>query len=390
VYSICATKKLLDRIPGSVEAITPAPSTLLGNWYATAIFGRPHVALLVNERTLLPVLMPLAPAKTLSERFPAALAEVLAALEVDSAFIANEIARMTEPVFSKTANRSVVGTLTEFCFLSEVDHPTYAISTQLDLSLWLARVPCGALRKSHDFPDRELFALLKSLGVSHGLNPTHRMGKSPSSPSAASSIPSYGVFQQGATILNFEPRQPPLTTGVHLRVSLRDSDPLIWRQLRVPVSIPLEKLHEVIQTSMGWENRHLHSFEIGDMQYGPLLADLEDEEQDMNERGVPLHEFLGSSNRFTYEYDFGDSWIHDIEVEGTDEGIASLRLAVCLEGARACPPEDCGGISRFAELLRVIADPMHKGHRDYVEWFGDFDPDTFELATVNARLRRIH
>jgi hypothetical protein len=334
--------------------------------------------------------MPLAPAKTLSERFPAALAEVLAALEVDSAFIANEIARMTEPVFSKTANRSVVGTLTEFCFLSEVDHPTYAISTQLDLSLWLARVPCGALRKSHDFPDRELFALLKSLGVSHGLNPTHRMGKSPSSPSAASSIPSYGVFQQGATILNFEPRQPPLTTGVHLRVSLRDSDPLIWRQLRVPVSIPLEKLHEVIQTSMGWENRHLHSFEIGDMQYGPLLADLEDEEQDMNERGVPLHEFLGSSNRFTYEYDFGDSWIHDIEVEGTDEGIASLRLAVCLEGARACPPEDCGGISRFAELLRVIADPMHKGHRDYVEWFGDFDPDTFELATVNARLRRIH
>ena len=88
-----------------------------------------------------------------SERFPAALAEVLSLLEVDGAFIADEVARMTEPVFSKTANRSVVGTLTEFCFLSEVDHPTYEISTLLELSLWLARVPCGALRKSHDFPD---------------------------------------------------------------------------------------------------------------------------------------------------------------------------------------------------------------------------------------------
>ena len=390
MYSICATKKLLGRIPGPVEPITPAPSTLLGNWYATAMFGRPHVALLVNERTLLPVLMPLAPAKTLSERFPAALAEVLSALEVDVAFIADEIARMTEPVFSKTANRSVVGTLTEFCFLSEVDHPTYEISTLLELSLWLARVPCGALRKSYDFPDQELFALLESLGVSHGSNPTHPIGKKPPLFIPASSILSRGVNEEGATILKFEPRSSPMSTGLDLRVSLRDSDPHIWRLLRVPASLPLEKLHEVLQSAMGWEDRHLHSFEIGGKQYGALLADLEDEEQDLDERGVPLREFLGSGNRFTYEYDFGDSWIHDIEIEGSDEGISSQRLAVCLEGARACPPEDCGGILRFAELLRVIADPMHKEHRDYVEWFGDFDPDAFDLATANARLRRIH
>ena len=390
MYSICATKKLLDRLPGPIEPITPAPSPRLGNWYATAMFWRPHVALLVNERTLLPILMPLAPAKTLSERFPAALAEVLAALDVDEEFIVDEMTQMTAPVFSKTANRSVVGTLTELCFLSDLKHPTYEISTLLDLSLWLARVPCGALRKSHNFPDRELFALLESLGVTHGSNPTHPIGKQPPSSISASSIPSRGNNEERATIVNFEPRSSPMSTGLHLRVTLRDSDPHVWRLLRVPASLPLEKLHEVFQAVMGWEDRHLHSFEIGGKQYGALLTDLEEEEQDLDERGIPLHEFLGADDRFTYEYDFGDSWIHDIEVESADEGISSQRLAVCLEGARACPPEDCGGISRFAELLRVNADPMHKEHRDYVEWFGDFDPDAFDLATVNARLRRVH
>ena len=104
-YVIHCTKKLLDRI--KPEIVAPGQSdTALGNWYATVLFWKPQVALLVSERTLLPVLMPLAPAATLARRFPAQLALVLKAHGVPSEFIAQEVWRMDQVRYSKTANRS--------------------------------------------------------------------------------------------------------------------------------------------------------------------------------------------------------------------------------------------------------------------------------------------
>jgi hypothetical protein len=118
MFSLHCTKKLLDRIKPELEA-PRAGTTRLGNWYATALFWKPQMALVVNERTLLPVLLPLAPAATLAERFPIALREVLQALHTPAEFIESEISGMSEVVYAKTANRSVLGVMNEFVFLAE-------------------------------------------------------------------------------------------------------------------------------------------------------------------------------------------------------------------------------------------------------------------------------
>ena len=161
VYAIRATKKLLDRLkPPTVEA-SPVSTTVLGEWYATAVFWQPQVAVFVNERTLLPVLMPLAPAATLPTRFPQHLAETLAAHGVDATFIAAELAQMGDCQIARTANRSVLGIMNDFIRLAEAfcDHsPTPA--ELLPLALRLAGTPCGPLRGSHGSPDRELAALV--------------------------------------------------------------------------------------------------------------------------------------------------------------------------------------------------------------------------------------
>jgi hypothetical protein len=160
VFTLHATKKLLDRL-GSPDSATAAPSTTaLGNWYATALFWRPQVALFVNEPTLVPVLVPLAPTATLVERFPAELAEVLMALGTAREFIDNELAEMGQCHLAKTASRSVLGTMNEFASLAKFGKDDERIDGLVALSVDLAHTPCGALRKGHDFPDLELRALV--------------------------------------------------------------------------------------------------------------------------------------------------------------------------------------------------------------------------------------
>lgn len=150
MYTLHCTKKLLDRIKDRIEArsMTPAltPTTALGNWYATALFWKPQLALFVNERTLLPVLMPLAPAATVSRRFPSHLAAVLAAHEIDPAFIAHEIVAMAEVRFAKTANRSVVGIMNEFSFLAEGYREYLESPDLMMLSIKIAGTPCSPIK----------------------------------------------------------------------------------------------------------------------------------------------------------------------------------------------------------------------------------------------------
>jgi hypothetical protein len=150
MITLHCTKKLLDRIKHPIEAVLPEPTTMLGNWYATALFFKPQLALLVNERTLLPVLMPLAPATTLAKRFPEQLAAVLAAHDMDKMFIDCEIASMAEVQFAKTANRSVVGIMNEFSFLAglRIGHGRDDDSAidPLAMSIRLADTPCSPIK----------------------------------------------------------------------------------------------------------------------------------------------------------------------------------------------------------------------------------------------------
>ena len=159
MFSLHCTKKLLDRIKPELEA-PRAGTTRLGNWYATALFWKPQMALVVNERTLLPVFLPLAPAATLAQRFPIAMREVLRALDMPAEFIDSEIRGMGEVVYAKTANRSVLGVMNEFVYLAEGYRDQDGSIDPVVLSLRLAGTPCGPHYKGAVFPDKAMRELV--------------------------------------------------------------------------------------------------------------------------------------------------------------------------------------------------------------------------------------
>jgi len=161
-FTLHCTNKLLDRVKQPVSAAPSLSTTYLGNWYATALFWKPQVVLLANERTLLPVLMPLAPAAELAQRFPEYLAPVLFAHGAPHALIEHELNAMLDFQYAKTANRSLLGMLNQFTYLAE-GYRDYNQSTDLRwLSMKLSETPCSPLYKKAISPDRELRRLIES------------------------------------------------------------------------------------------------------------------------------------------------------------------------------------------------------------------------------------
>jgi len=158
----------------------------------------------------------------------------------------------------------------------------------------------------------------------------------------------------------------------------------------VPAWFTLDKVHDVLQTALGWTNSHLHMFRFGDERVGmPYeLGDL-DETYTRSGRIVHLGDLVARGHRrVVYEYDFGDGWTHTIEIDDVrDEEGASLA---CLDGARACPPEDCGGVHGYHHLLEILFDPTHEEFDDSRQWVGPaFEPERFDLRQVNQQLGRL-
>ncbi len=140
---------------------------------------------------------------------------------------------------------------------------------------------------------------------------------------------------------------------------------------------------------MGWANYHEHSFLIADQTYG-VSSDDADDDDELDEYDVKLVTLIDAGVAFTYEYDFGDGWFHHVEVEAIQPNDLPLRHPLCLEGARACPPEDVGGPSRYEWFLKVLTDTSHEDHRTMTEWSdGDFDPEHFDIELVNIKLQRV-
>jgi hypothetical protein len=182
---------------------------------------------------------------------------------------------------------------------------------------------------------------------------------------------------------------PKARQVLQLRINLEEVDPPIWRRLLVPSDIRLDRLHDVFQVVMGWTNSHLHAFTIGTKRYGMHVDDVLDTELD--EKKFKADAAIGKQRRFRYEYDFGDGWQHQVVVEDvTTTTPVGLTFAVCLDGERSCPPEDCGGAYGYEDLLRAISDPGHDEHDDFIEWVGeDFDPEEFSLVITNALLQQL-
>jgi hypothetical protein len=190
------------------------------------------------------------------------------------------------------------------------------------------------------------------------------------------------------------PKEDTLGKTYQLKIELEGASSPIWRRVLVPGNASLGRLHTVIQAAMGWDNSHLHRFIVGKQAYSDPAFELDEF------RGVPVldeDEALltdvapRSGKALLYMYDFGDSWGHRIKVEKILSGESSNENIVkCIDGARACPPEDCGGVWGYEDMLEALKDPKHKGHESTLEWLGeDFDPEAFDLEEINKDLRRV-
>jgi hypothetical protein len=173
---------------------------------------------------------------------------------------------------------------------------------------------------------------------------------------------------------------------LQLNIILRESDPLIWRRVLVPADHHLGHLHFVIQMAMGWTNSHLHQFKISGIKYAsPNYEELPNNVK--NEKMYKLSALLNDGSSFQYDYDFGDGWRHDIVVEKVLPQGKKDACPVCLAGENACPPDDCGGIDGYYELLKIIKDPKHPEYEEKSVWLGEFDPAGFNIKEVNAALK---
>ena len=177
-----------------------------------------------------------------------------------------------------------------------------------------------------------------------------------------------------------------------MKVTLEGTQPPVWRRFLALSDITLYRLHLVLQEAMGWTNSHLHLFIIGAKEYGDPEID-EDSPWGasiLDERKAKLNQLIKSEkSSFTYEYDFGDGWQHAVLCEKILPNQASPR-AVCLAGARACPPEDCGGIGGYEELVEAMKNPRRKRYKELVDWLGEeFDAEAFDLKRINSALKRL-
>jgi len=174
---------------------------------------------------------------------------------------------------------------------------------------------------------------------------------------------------------------------LQLKIVLRHLKPPVWRRLLVSDRLSLDQLHWTIQKIVGWDNSHLHAFYVAGVEYAG--------DETARECGVHcdekfyLHQLVKrSGQRFTYEYDFGDRWMHDIVVEKTNPCPGEPPPARCLAGARACPPDDVGGPHGYLAFLhdRSNAKPDRLELWAEPAWVLAFEPERFDLDEINRRL----
>jgi len=175
-----------------------------------------------------------------------------------------------------------------------------------------------------------------------------------------------------------------------LRIELKDSDPPIWRVVEVPTSITLKVLHDIVQVTMGWLAYHLWEMVIDGQTYGlPMDEDRGTPPRKVAEK-VRLRDVLApGATRIDYTYDFGDCWEHTLIVSDVRAGDPAIAYPCYVAGERNCPPEDCGGIPGFYEMLETRADPTHPDYADITEWLDGYDPDELDVFPIQIALGRI-
>jgi hypothetical protein len=176
--------------------------------------------------------------------------------------------------------------------------------------------------------------------------------------------------------MNRKTHSSPPPPACVLRASIKETRPPIWRELIVPADYTLGDLHGILQIAFGWENDHMHSFTVNSVEYGMTAMDFGYENNMADEDGICLGDLnLRPNQKFSYLYDFGDSWEHEIrvsEIIPAGDVKRDLTLPRCLGGERAGPFEDSGGVWGYETMLEILKDPTHKEYEETHEWAGDF------------------
>ena len=180
---------------------------------------------------------------------------------------------------------------------------------------------------------------------------------------------------------------------IQLKISIKNSQPLIWREILVHQSTTFFELHHIIQIVMGWQNYHLFEFNLEGYRIGIICkgpAWLEDSEL-IDSSTIKLSDMVGPKELISYLYDFGDYWEHQIEVVKFLDADHLLKYPVCIGGAMRCPPEDCGGLDGYYNNLKILKDKKHPEYKETAIWMGRrFNPELFNMEKVNKQLNRLN
>ncbi len=178
-----------------------------------------------------------------------------------------------------------------------------------------------------------------------------------------------------------------------VQIALKGIKPKIWRRILIPSELLLSDFHKIIQTVMGWANCHLHQFIKNGKRYSIKHPedDFWDYSTNIDHRRMKIRVkdlLQKEKDRMIYEYDFGDGWEHEIILEKIIPTDKKLKRPTCLTGKMNCPPEDCGGIWGYVNLVEIIRNPKHKEYKLYMDWLGgEFDPEYFDKDEINELLR---
>lgn len=173
------------------------------------------------------------------------------------------------------------------------------------------------------------------------------------------------------------------------KIELKGITPKIWRSVQLNDNTQLLDLHYAAQIAMGWYDSHLYQFEKGGVIYGDPEALEDDNVQDDSVVNI-VDLFKAEKDAISYVYDFGDNWEHKITLEKIIEAKDPLEHMICVGGKRNCPPEDCGGIPGYLDMLETLKNPESEEYKEMIEWIGgEFDPEFFEMSIINDSFKEI-
>lgn len=176
---------------------------------------------------------------------------------------------------------------------------------------------------------------------------------------------------------------------IQMKISIDWIKPEIWRKFIVDSSVSLDDFHDIIQIVMGWTNSHLYCFSIHGTEYMPSDPELGEDFGTKNTKGITLKKLLlKNGDVIHYVYDMGDNWEHTIKIEKVCIPEEKIQTPYCLEGARNCPPEDCGSIPGYEDIVKAMKRPKSKKAKEFIEWLDEpYDPERFSVEEINKILR---